>query len=245
MAQYKTETQHLTQVVSPSTPQNNASLLETMTVFPAPNSRAYRATKRTVDFIAAASLILCLLPFLAIIACRIKMSTRQQGASAFFGHTRIGKHGKTFQCYKFRTMIPNAETILGSYLANNLEAREEWARDQKLKNDPRITPIGHFLRRTSLDELPQLWNVVRGDMSLVGPRPVVYEELQRYGEDLPWYLAVRPGLTGLWQISGRNDIDYAQRVALDKEYVLNRTLWGDFKILLKTAVVLLKGKGAY
>jgi undecaprenyl-phosphate galactose phosphotransferase len=142
-------------------------------------------------------------------------------------------------------MIPNAETILGSYLANNLEAREEWARDQKLKHDPRITPIGHFLRRTSLDELPQLWNVVRGDMSLVGPRPVIYEELQRYGEDLQYYLSVRPGVTGLWQISGRNDIDYAQRVALDKKYVCNRTLWGDFMILLKTAIVLLRGKGAY
>jgi undecaprenyl-phosphate galactose phosphotransferase len=245
MVQYTTEKQHLTQITTPPIQHNGLPLSEIITQFPPCNSRAYRVTKRTLDFIIAASMMVCLSPFLLVVALRIKMSARQQGARAFFGHTRIGKHGKPFQCYKFRTMIPNAETILGTYLANNLEAREEWARDQKLKNDPRITPIGHFLRRTSLDELPQLWNVVRGDMSLVGPRPVVYEELQRYGDDLPYYLSVRPGVTGLWQISGRNDIEYAQRVALDKQYVLNRTLWGDLKILFKTALVLLKGKGAY
>lgn len=245
MVQYTTEKQHLTQVTTQTIQQSGLPLSEVTTQFPPCNSRAYRVTKRTLDFTIAASMMVCLSPFLLVVALRIKMSARQQGASAFFGHTRIGKHGKHFQCYKFRTMIPNAETVLGSYLANNLEAREEWARDQKLKNDPRITPIGHFLRRTSLDELPQLWNVVRGDMSLVGPRPVVYEELQRYGDDLPYYLSVRPGVTGLWQISGRNDIEYAQRVALDKQYVLSRTLWGDFKILLKTAIVLVRGKGAY
>jgi undecaprenyl-phosphate galactose phosphotransferase len=245
MADYTTENAQLSQVKSPTIQINTMHTLETTTQFPPINSRLYRTLKRTFDSTSALILIFLLLPVLAILTLRIKASSRQQGASAFFGHTRIGKHGKPFQCYKFRTMIPNAETVLGSYLANNLEAREEWARDQKLKNDPRITPIGHFLRRTSLDELPQLWNVVRGDMSLVGPRPVVYEELQRYGSDLQYYLSVRPGLTGLWQISGRNDIDYAQRVALDKKYVCNRTLWGDFVILLKTALVLVRGKGAY
>jgi undecaprenyl-phosphate galactose phosphotransferase len=146
---------------------------------------------------------------------------------------------------KFRTMVPNAQELLRDLLDSDPKARAEWEATRKLKNDPRITKLGAFLRKSSLDELPQLFNVLRGDMSLVGPRPVVMDELPYYGEAEQYYFEVRPGITGLWQISGRNDVDYERRVALDIWYVRNWTLWYDIVILFKTLTVVPARLGAY
>ena len=161
-----------------------------------------------------------------------------------FGHQRIGHDGKPFVCYKFRTMVPDADKVLDDVLSGSAIFKAEWEKDFKLREDPRVTPIGAYLRRTSLDELPQLWNVLKGEMSLVGPRPIVEKELVRYGENAAYYLEVRPGLTGLWQISGRNDVDYAARVQFDSWYVRNWSLWNDIVILLRTIQVVLKRNGA-
>ena len=169
----------------------------------------------------------------------------RDGGGPFFGHERVGQGGKKFYCYKFRSMIVNAQEVLADLLAKDAQAKAEWEKDFKLKNDPRINSVGHFLRRTSLDELPQLWNVLRGDMSLVGPRPVVQPELDRYSEDVVYYLMVKPGMTGLWQVSGRNDVDYETRVYFDSWYVKNWSLWGDIAILFKTISVVAGRRGAY
>ena len=199
--------------------------------------------KRAFDLVAASVLLLFLAPLLALVALKIRLA---DGGGVIFAHTRVGRHGQLFPCYKFRTMVANSAAVLAELLARDPVARAEWARDRKLRRDPRITGLGRFLRKTSLDELPQLLNVVRGEMSLVGPRPVVPDELELYGEAKIYYLQVRPGLTGLWQISGRNDIDYERRVSLDAWYVRNWTLWYDILILFRTlAVVPGKGNGAY
>ena len=166
------------------------------------------------------------------------------GAPVFFGHYRVGRDGRLFRCLKFRTMRVDAEQALARLLATDAAARAEWLRDQKLANDPRITPIGRILRKTSLDELPQLINVARGDMCFVGPRPVTPAELMRYGAVRWHYVSVTPGITGLWQVSGRNRTTYEQRVALDKHYVETRNLWGDIVILARTVRVVLTGHGA-
>jgi undecaprenyl-phosphate galactose phosphotransferase len=180
---------------------------------------------------------------MAAIALKLRLVDK---GPVLFAHARVGRDGETFRCLKFRSMVPNAKEALERLLASDPAARAEWERDYKLKDDPRITPFGRLLRRTSLDELPQLINVVRGDMSLVGPRPVVPAELDRYGEARVYYLQVRPGLTGLWQVSGRNDVDYERRVALDAWYVRNWTLWYDVLILLKTLLVVpSRSSGAY
>lgn len=200
-----------------------------------------RALKRIFDVLGSLALLVSLAPMLAYLSWRI----RQTGGAAIFSHRRIGRYGRTFGCLKFRTMVPDAESVLRSYLEGDSGARAEWERDFKLKEDPRITPIGAFLRRTSLDELPQLWNVIKGEMSLVGPRPIIEKELRRYGDQVDYYLETRPGITGLWQISGRNDTTYEDRVALDSWYVRNWSLWYDLVILVKTAGVVLRGKGAY
>jgi lipopolysaccharide/colanic/teichoic acid biosynthesis glycosyltransferase len=198
--------------------------------------------KRTVDVAGALALGLMLSPF--IIAVVIAISV--EGGSVIYRHRRIGKNGKAFDCLKFRTMVANADQVLKDLLNQHPELREEWLRDHKLRDDPRITVVGRFLRRTSLDELPQLWNILRGDMSLVGPRPVVWEELFRYGRNAVSYLAVKPGLTGLWQISGRNDVSYRRRVAMDVYYVRNRNLLLDLYILaLTTSVIFNRDGGAY
>ena len=182
-------------------------------------------------------------PLLGFVALKIGLF---DGGSVIFAHTRVGRHGQLFQCYKFRTMVTNSAEVLAELLANDPEARAEWEKDRKLKNDPRITPIGRFLRKTSLDELPQLINIVKGEMSLVGPRPVVPDELDMYGDARIYYLQVRPGLTGLWQISGRNDVDYERRVSLDTWYVRNWTLWYDILILFRTAIIVpTRSSGAY
>ena len=200
-----------------------------------------RLLKRVFDLFAAlVLLVLGALPLLYI-ALRI----RRDGGPAIFAHQRVGQSGKVFPCFKFRTMQVDAEERLRELLANDPAARAEWEREFKLRNDPRITPIGHFLRRTSLDELPQLFNVIRGEMSLVGPRPVIRAELVRYGDDVDYFLMVRPGMTGLWQVSGRNDTGYDTRVYLDTWYVKNWSLWYDIAILFKTIRVVLNREGAY
>lgn len=197
--------------------------------------------KRIFDIVVGTALLVAAAPLMAVIAWQI----RKSGGPALFAHERIGRHGRLFKCYKFRTMVTDASTVLARLLAERPEAREEWERDFKLKNDPRITPIGRWLRQTSFDELPQLLNVIKGEMSLVGPRPVVKDELRRYGEAQLYYTQVRPGLTGLWQISGRNDVDYGRRVSLDTWYVRNWNLWYDVVILAKTCTAVLNRSGAY
>lgn len=164
-----------------------------------------------------------------------------------YAHERVGRGGRLFRCYKFRTMYLDAEERLEKILQDNPQMRQEWETNFKLKNDPRITPVGSFLRRTSLDELPQFWNVLKGDLSIVGPRPVVMEELHKYFADkAPKVLSVRPGLTGLWQVSGRSDIEnYQQRIALDEKYVDQRNFWYDLKLIAKTIPAMILSKGAY
>lgn len=191
--------------------------------------------------LAAALLLALLSPLMLAVAVLI---WRCDGAPVLFAHYRVGRNGRLFRCLKFRTMLRNAEHVLGELLSRDEQARAEWAREQKLANDPRITPIGAFLRRTSLDELPQLINVLRGEMSLVGPRPITVGELTKYGSVRWHYLSVRPGITGLWQVSGRNDVSYLERVALDRRYVESRSLWLDFSILLRTVRVVLAREGA-
>lgn len=197
--------------------------------------------KGLFDLSVSLVLLLLLSPLMLILVIAIRMS----GPGVFFGHTRIGKNGKPFKCYKYRTMVPNAAEVLKDLLERDPAAREEWERDFKLRKDPRITLVGAFLRKTSLDELPQLWNVIRGDMSLVGPRPVTEEELAKYGDRKDFFLEAKPGITGLWQVSGRNDVSYEERVRLDAWYARNWQLWFDLVILLKTIKVVLTGKSAY
>ncbi|MGF6696552.1 Undecaprenyl-phosphate galactose phosphotransferase WbaP [Paraburkholderia sp. MM5496-R1] len=199
------------------------------------------AVKRTMDVCGASVLLILLFPVLLIIA----LAVMSDHGSAVYGHPRIGRGGRTFKCLKFRSMVKNSDEVLAKLLATDPQARAEWDRDFKLKNDIRVTPIGRILRKTSLDELPQLWNVLRGDMSLVGPRPIVQKELVRYGRDVRYYLALKPGMTGLWQVSGRNDVDYPTRVSLDVKYAMNRSLTFDMSILLRTVKVVFAKDGAY
>jgi Undecaprenyl-phosphate galactose phosphotransferase WbaP len=200
-----------------------------------------RLTKRIFDTFTALLLLILLSPFMLLIAWLV----RRDGGPALFAHPRIGKKGKVFKCYKFRTMVVDAEKKLEKLLQQRPELRQQWLAERKLQSDPRVNKIGGFLRRTSLDELPQLFNVIRGEMSLVGPRPVVRSELRRFGSEVGYYLLVRPGMTGLWQISGRSDTDYDKRVYLDAWYVKNWSFWYDLIILLKTIKVVLKREGAY
>lgn len=162
-----------------------------------------------------------------------------------FAHRRIGKGGQAFPCYKFRSMVVNSAEVLEQHLAENPDARAEWQRDQKLRNDPRVTPIGRLLRRTSLDEVPQIFNVLRGEMSMVGPRPIVEGEMVRYRQYIVDYMSVKPGITGLWQISGRNNTTYGRRVALDTAYARSRTVALDLAILARTVPAVLTGSGCY
>lgn len=202
-----------------------------------------RIAKRCVDIAVSFAAILVLSPVFLIIALLIKI--RDPGP-VFYGHTRVGLNGTSFKAWKFRSMVVNADEVLESYLEANPVARQEWIEDQKLRRDPRIIDgIGGFLRKTSLDELPQLFNVLLGHMSVVGPRPIVTSEIDRYREMYPLYLRVRPGITGLWQISGRNDTSYEQRVRLDSYYVCNWSVWLDTYIMLRTMRTLVMREGAY
>ncbi|WP_067701331.1 MULTISPECIES: undecaprenyl-phosphate galactose phosphotransferase WbaP [unclassified Erwinia] len=203
--------------------------------------RSSRFLKRTFDILVASLLLLFLAPAFALICWMVG----RDGGARIYGHERVGQHGKKFKCLKFRSMVTNSKDVLDALLASSEEARAEWDKDFKLKNDPRITKIGAFLRKTSLDELPQLWNVIRGEMSLVGPRPVIEAELARYAGDVDYYLMAKPGMTGIWQVSGRNDVDYDTRVYFDSWYVKNWALWTDVAIMFKTAGVVLRRDGAY
>jgi Undecaprenyl-phosphate galactose phosphotransferase WbaP len=197
--------------------------------------------KRFVDVIGSVVLGLVFSPLIIVIVFLM----RRKAGSVLYRHRRVGRGGQMFSCLKFRTMVPNADQALRELLESNPELQAEWVRDHKLRNDPRVTRLGRFLRRTSLDELPQLLNVLSGEMSLVGPRPVVREELLRYGRSVGTYLTVKPGITGLWQVTGRNNTDYRRRVVLDTYYVRNQNLLLDLYILAKTTGVVLGGKGAY
>ena len=197
--------------------------------------------KRGVDLF----LSLLLAPLVLLIAVPLCLMVMMEGGAPVYRHLRVGRGGRSFYCYKFRTMMVDADARLKDLLDSNHLAREEWSERFKLRNDPRVTRLGHFLRRTSLDELPQLWNVLSGDMSFIGPRPVICDELEKYGDDVAAYLACRPGISGLWQVNGRNDTSYEQRVAYDLQYARDWSLWLDLHILLKTFPVVLKARGSY
>ena len=201
-----------------------------------------RFLKTVFDYVLTFFGTIVISPILVAIAIWIY---KDSPGPVIFKHTRIGKEGKPFPCYKFRSMCVDAKEKLEELLANDEEARSEWERDFKLKNDPRITKSGAFLRKTSLDELPQIFNVLRGEMSLVGPRPIIQEELERYGEYADDYLMVKPGITGMWQVSWRSDIDYQNRVMLDSWYVRNWSVWIDVVLLWRTVKVVIKKQGAY
>jgi Undecaprenyl-phosphate galactose phosphotransferase WbaP len=198
-------------------------------------------SKRVFDLIVAAVLLIGVGPAMLVIALLV----RRDGGPALFGHTRIGASGRNFRCWKFRTMVVDSDRVLRELLERDAEARSEWERDFKLRRDPRITRIGSFLRKTSLDELPQLINVLTGEMSLAGPRPIVRQEVERYGDYIASYWQCRPGLSGPWQVSGRNDVSYQTRVTLDHHYVENWSFARDIAILAKTVVVVLRRSGAY
>lgn len=203
--------------------------------------RSSRIMKRCMDIFGSLALIIILSPLLLSLYLLI----RRDGGNAIYGHERVGQNKKLFKCLKFRSMVLDSDKVLDEILASDSKARAEWEKDFKLRNDPRITPIGAFIRRTSLDELPQLFNVLIGQMSLVGPRPVVIDELAYYKEDVDYYLMAKPGMTGLWQVSGRNNVDYDTRVYFDSWYVKNWSLWNDIAILFKTIQVVRKEDGAY
>ena len=227
-------------------PQPNPVLTMSSLVVPAGHvtltggSRA-DAAYSLVNRLSALLLLMAFAPLMLCIAWRI---WREDGAPVLFAHWRVGQRGHLFRCLKFRSMVRSADLVLAELLAHDANARDEWVRDHKLRDDPRVMRVGRFLRRTSLDELPQLLNVLRGEMNLVGPRPVVVQEVPRYGEHKRHYLSVKPGMTGLWQVSGRNNLTYSQRVALDARYVETRSLRRDLSILLRTVSVLVTRDGA-
>lgn len=198
--------------------------------------------KRTFDMTVGIIIFMLLVPVLAIIALAIKLDSP---GPVGFAHRRIGQKGEPFNCYKFRSMVSNAQIVLEDLLSRNPSLREEWNRDFKLKNDPRVTRVGRFLRKTSLDELPQIFNVLKGEMSLVGPRPIVREEISKFDQYINEYYMVLPGMTGLWGVSGRSDNDYEERVQLETWYVRNWSVWLDISLLFRTIGVVLGRKGAY
>jgi Undecaprenyl-phosphate galactose phosphotransferase WbaP len=201
-----------------------------------------RRWKRVFDIVCAALLLLAAAPLFLLIGLAIRLDSP---GWVLFAHKRIGQDRRRFRVWKFRTMVQNADRVLEEYLAENPGAALEWDLTHKLKDDPRVTRMGRLLRRTSLDELPQLWNVLKGDMSIVGPRPIVEAEMPKYGPSFALYAQVKPGLTGLWQVSGRNDTSYRRRVELDATYIRNWTPALDVNLLARTVRVVLKGKGAY
>jgi exopolysaccharide production protein ExoY len=198
--------------------------------------------KRSFDFTSALLALVFISPLFFMLVLLVKLSDK---GPAFYGHPRVGHNGKTFRCLKFRTMITDGDRVLQAYLHANPKALEEWRATRKLQDDPRVTVVGSILRKLSLDELPQLLNILRGEMSVVGPRPVVEEELERYEHDAVYYLKTRPGLTGLWQVSGRNDVSYASRVAFDTHYVQNWSLSRDMLIIARTIPAVCLSRGSY
>jgi Undecaprenyl-phosphate galactose phosphotransferase WbaP len=202
----------------------------------------YQPIKRLMDLLLVICGGIVILPLCLLIALLIKIDSH---GPAVFWHARFGRGGRRFFCLKFRTMAINGDEILKRVMAENPALREEWERDQKLRHDPRVTRVGRMLRVTSLDELPQLWNVFTGEMSLVGPRPIVQSEFKKYGSRLKVYMEVTPGITGLWQVSGRNNTTYEERVNFDCQYVTQQSALFDLAILLRTIRVVLFREGAY
>ncbi len=198
--------------------------------------------RRAFDICFAVTLLVLVFPFLVVLSIALQIDSPGR---LFFVQQRIGLNGKPFYCFKFRTMSEDAELLLAKLLETSAAARLEWESDHKLRNDPRVSRLGRIVRKLSLDELPQLVNILIGDMSVVGPRPIVHAEIPRYGRFFSDYCQVKPGLTGLWQVSGRNDVSYDERVQLDCEYRRNRTLAYDFSILLRTVPAVLGAKGSY
>ena len=205
---------------------------------------AYEFLKRFVDLVFSFFLIIFLIPLFLIVGIVIKLNSK---GTIFYSQKRIGKKNKTFACYKFRTMHPQAKYLLKKILLQNASFRNEFENTRKITNDPRITNIGKFLRFTSLDELPQIFNVLKGDMSFIGPRPIVKSEIKKYGKKFEQAFSIKPGISGLWQVSGRNKLSYKKRVELDTFYSENMNLLLDIKIFIKTIIVILFpfGKGAY
>lgn len=198
--------------------------------------------KRIIDILFVIIVSPIVIPIMLILTIVVKVSSK---GPVFYGHKRVGKNGKEFKCWKFRSMVVNADKMLDKLLAENPEMKKEWDKDCKLENDPRVTKVGRFLRKTSLDELPQIINIFTGEMSLVGPRPVTEPELVKYGKYKDYVLSVTPGLTGMWQVSGRSDTGYEERISFDSYYIQNWSIWLDIWILIKTVWVVIKGKGAY
>ena len=203
---------------------------------------AYRVVKRVMEVVLVVLSAPITMPICAFLGLWVILTSP---GPVFFSHRRIGRNGVFFSMWKFRTMCVNSAEVLEQHLVTHPEVHEEWNSFHKLRHDPRVTPLGKMLRRSSLDELPQLWNVLTGRMSLVGPRPIVAAEAEKYGTDFAYYLAVKPGLTGLWQISGRSTLTYDERVALDKVYVENWSLAGDLRILLRTFTRIVNSDDAY
>lgn len=202
----------------------------------------YKVIKRIADIIGAIIGIIITIP-LSLIVFIGNIVTKDNG-NIFYTQNRIGKNGKNFKMYKFRSMVIGADEILQEYLDSNLDAKEEYRINKKLKDDPRVTKVGKFIRKTSIDEFPQFINVLKGEMSLVGPRPYLPKEIEDMGEYYQYVIKLRPGLTGLWQISGRNDVSFQQRLELDKEYLEKRSIFMDLKILIKTILKVFKKEGA-
>ncbi|ULQ60055.1 undecaprenyl-phosphate galactose phosphotransferase WbaP [Brucepastera parasyntrophica] len=199
------------------------------------------AAKRLLDIILLIIGSIFAIPLTLIMALLIKLTSP---GPVFYGHERIGKNGKRIRVWKFRSMVINADKVLEKILAENPSYREEWDKYQKLTNDPRVTPIGKFMRKTSIDELPQFFNILKGEMSFIGPRPVTIEEAVKYGESFGYIFSVKPGLSGMWQVSGRSDSDYEERVAFDTYYIQNWSVWLDLWLIIKTIGVLITRKGA-
>lgn len=200
-----------------------------------------RAAKRLMDIAGALVFFALLGPLYLLVALCVRIS---MGAPIHYWQSRLGQNGERFKFYKFRSMVHDSDAVLEDFLSKNDMARTEWDTFQKLENDPRITPLGHLIRRASLDELPQFWNVLKGDMSLVGPRPCMERQRSLYGKQWPHYCTMRPGITGLWQVSGRNRLPYAKRVELDAYYVDNWSLWLDIKILFRTFRAVFMAEGS-
>jgi exopolysaccharide production protein ExoY len=211
---------------------------------PIANSRAEREAvlKRLFDICFALTFLIVALPILIILSITLQIDSPGR---LFFVQPRVGRHDRMFNCFKFRTMHEDAEALLAGLLAQSPEARREWDADHKLRNDPRVSRLGRIIRKLSLDELPQLFNILAGEMSVVGPRPIVRAEVPKYGTYFPDYCAVKPGLTGLWQVSGRNDVTYDERVQLDCQYRRNASFTFDMSIVLKTIPAVLGAKGSY
>ena len=234
--------------ITPSSPHHMVETINEALVMTLPTASPARfglrlgwATKRTLDTGVALTALCLLLPLLLFIALLIWAS---DGHAPIFRHRRLGRNGRPFGCLKFRSMIANGDAVLAAHLAAHPEARAEWEATHKLTRDPRVTTLGQVLRKTSLDELPQLWNVLRGEMSLVGPRPIVQGEVVRYGTAFTLCFSVPPGVTGLWQVSGRSDTSYAERVALDLDYASRWSLRRDIAIMLRTVPAVLAQRGS-